>query len=92
MATQRFGIAGGPNKFDLMLAVFDNNTPHQRVVTFLLSDGNHHHFIVNGVEREDGSGRKWLIKGTQVTESGRLIGHMKGYYCTTNRRGWMELS
>ena len=92
MSTQCFEIIGGPSKFDLMLCLFDNNIPdRQRMAGFVLSGlGNFpHDFIINGVEREDGSGEKWLIRGVR---NGRSAEQMKGYYNTQNRRGRLELS
>lgn len=94
MATQRFEVLGGPSKFDLMLCLFDNNIPdRQRTAGFLLDGLGKfvNDFIINGVEREDGSGEKWMLTGVRVV-NGRIAGHMRGYYNTQTRRGWLELS
>jgi len=86
----RSEIKEGPGKFDLMLALFDNTSSHQRTVHFGLTglDNAYAEAKITSIEHEDGSGDSWLFKG--YSKHGNLRYKVSGYYSTQTRKGWIE--
>lgn len=101
MAQQKhYTIVAAPSKFDLMTALFHgkNGEDHPRVkftVQEYVSGTKPAgapmvvEAIINGVSREDGSGESWCIEG-YVSVKTEDHGRFKGWYRTTDRKGWME--
>jgi len=92
---QRFLIVNGPSKWDLMLALLDGDcTSRRRVVFSLQSEKNKsmpvpdQEFIINGIDREDGSGEGWLIRGISTAPHDK---RMQAYFSTKTRHGWLKL-
>ena len=84
----RFEIVNGPSKFDLMLALFDGNCDHRRIVDFTLLSPQKEHktfsCIINDLKREDGSGESWLFAGYFG------VNPLHGYFSTKHRKGWIK--
>ena len=81
---QQLNITAGPNKFELMLALFDNTSTEERTVRFGVAQGrlkSRLTVLVNAVEREDGSSESWNIEGTC---HGKPV---KIYFSTKTRTG-----
>ena len=98
MATQEFIINGGPSKLDLMLALFDGDCSHRRLIKLSLVPMHssnpciqEHEFILNIVERKDGSGERWMLSGVCTSPAGSKNRHMSAYYCTSDRHGMFKL-
>ncbi len=87
---QRMEIVDGPGKFDLMVALFDG-----KVVRFTLKDKNTKALKIIGVELEDGSNQRWLIKGYIYKgyhmSEGDKTSRFSGYYDSYSRKGWLEI-
>jgi hypothetical protein len=84
-----FIIKSGPSKWDLMLALFDNNVlANPRTVEFEFVE-NHapEKVIVMSVEREDHSGDSWNITGFIPASGVHSQRNVRGYYSTQTRRG-----
>lgn len=90
---QRYEIAGGPNKFSLMLSHYD-----RQQVTFRLNIGSVD-CVVTGSQWEDGSGESWLLEGNirwlnpfpswgPLPED--LPRKFRAWYRTDRRSGWFE--
>lgn len=88
-----FNLTAGPNKFDLMLALFENRdgshhvkfTIEQRVPGTAKSVPGTKQVVevcISSIEREDGSAESWNIRGWMTG------GNFKCYYSTKNRTGW----
>jgi len=86
----RIDIVNGPNKWDLMLSLFDNSTSRPRIPEFHLKSGRVFRLLVNEVGRESGSGDNWLISGFIVLDDGSCGLGFNGYYSTKDRDGWLE--
>ena len=85
----RYDITDGPSKMDFMLSLFDGDTQHRRPVVFTLRGEGLTSFIIDGVEREDGSGENWIFKGSYYLGSiSRILAH--GFFSTRMRKGWIE--
>jgi hypothetical protein len=67
MATKdKLKILDGSSHFDIIVSVNHGDSHERKVVVFKVSDDIGYYFIetiVNGNEREDGSGLNWLLKG-----------------------------
>lgn len=96
MATEKHVISDGPSKWDFFLSATDGDDVrvNRRVVSFTLDCGYNRvmdakNILIDGFEREDGSGENWLFVGQYLYPftSARKI---KGYYSTRTRRGWFE--
>lgn len=81
-------ILGGPNKYELMLALFDRSLDRSRPVQFrvLRRKGMQPvdvqvHII--SVSIEDGSGESWLVE----CQSTKTTQYYNGYYSTKSRTG-----
>lgn len=91
---RRDNIVNGPSKFDLMLTLFDGDSSHRRTVAFLLENPETEpwcgslNFVINKVEREDGSGENWLFRGYSSDTDKNLP--VKGLFSTRTRKGWIE--
>lgn len=92
-----FNITDGPSKFDLMVALFDGDCRHRRMVRFSLEDPEaspkygdipDHEFVINGFTREDGSGESWNFTGYYPGSSQGAP--CKGTFSTQIRKGWIE--
>ncbi len=99
MAQFKLKIENGPSKFDLMLALFDNTTQEPRPVIFKLEGGDNlsnQSFIINGLERESGSGEDWNFSGFVWLDRIRRISEktkgVHGYFSTQTRQGWVEMT
>ena len=87
-------IVAAPGKWDLMLSVFDGDEGHRRpielraqcaasgsfVMSFLL--------LLNGVQREDGSGECWNLVGTVTNLGGR---NAHAFISTKSRTGHLTI-
>lgn len=95
MATlQEFRVVGGPNKFDLMAALFYGNMDTRHLVDFKV-DGQKEPItvIISSVEREDGSGESWNLQGYVARTHKTLRGNVvKMYFSTQTRRGNMRIN
>lgn len=82
-------IVNGPNKFDFMLALFDNKpAPKRRFVTFKLEECRLDELEVwiDKVERKDGSCERWLYAGWSNYAGGGGA-PCYGEYNTHDRKG-----
>ncbi|TSC67161.1 MAG: hypothetical protein CEO19_331 [Parcubacteria group bacterium Gr01-1014_73] len=94
MATEKNYITDGPSKWDFVLSAADGDNAHRRIVNFEL-DVDHgrkllvNNILIDGLEREDGSGENWLFVGQYFyrTVAAKKI---KGFYSTKTRQGWFE--
>lgn len=99
-------ITGGPSKFDLMLALFDGNSEHRRLVAFRTKEEfpgtalppafYQVQVIVNKIEREDGSGENWLVAGEVLAnwllpKKPEVWMTFRAFYRTIQRQGWLEI-
>ncbi len=94
----RFNITNGPSKWDLMLALFDGDCHHKRMVRFSLKDLKRDpikdpeipdlSFVINTLEREDGSGENWNFEGYYPGSSQN--GPCQGFFSIRTRTGWIE--
>lgn len=87
-------IVEGPSKYDLMLALIDGDNKHRRTVKFRVDKSGGLIFLgmtmlINCLEREDGSGERWMFEGYHVLSTGGWV-PMKGFYDTHVRKGWVE--
>lgn len=93
-ATERGFITHGPGKWDLAVALLDGDASHQKHVEFVVEtrhDGTWECEVqINGLEREDGSGNRWLFNGW-LHFQGSSLGKVKGYFDVQTRRGWVEI-
>ena len=84
-------ITAGPSKYDLMLALFDATGDGPRPVVFNADGGlcgpGPYTVHVTSVEREDGSGESWNVRGLWYSQaSGRTV-VAKIYFSTRQRSG-----
>lgn len=103
---RHYGIEGGPSKFDLMVADYDNSNDHPRFITFGIANSveirendkavgylepQPCNVMIYGTEREDGSGERRLFKG-YTAEGGCFKKGIRvhGYYDIKRRTGWIE--
>lgn len=94
-------ITGGPSQFELMVSQYHGAYQSRHAVKFKLRPEGpkvtelmkilnlDKFFFINGSDREDGSGTKWLIRGITAAEGNKA---MKGFYDTEARQGWLEVS
>jgi len=92
----QFIVLQGPSKFDLMTAVFVGQSDAQIRVKFGVqpygdkkSTFPNHMTVcearILGVEREDGSGERWIVKGYLYFKNDSAA--FSGYYTTQDRTG-----
>lgn len=92
--TKQNTIAGGPSKFDLMIAFFDKNGSHRRPVIFKIGGPDFPTIIevpvvINTLGWEDGSGNNWNIEG--YASDGPFQGlNVVGYFNSNRREGWIK--
>ena len=92
-----FNIVGGPSRWDLMLAIFDGDFHHRRIVTFSLDPQENLPIrslicTINEVGREDGSGENWLFEGETYYPAEIVSNyHIHGFFSTRTRTGWVEM-
>lgn len=94
-----FKIVAGPSKFDLMTALFAKGATNPLEFSLkgflpdaLVVDGNPPRIKkvrLSSVEREDGSGESWNLKGW--VDTGGYGSKFKAYYDTRNRGGYFEI-
>jgi hypothetical protein len=99
--TQYKIITAGPSKLDLMFAFFDKPDVKKfggrRSLSFTIQNPNRLinpmtvEIVINSLEWEDGSGESWNFKGRCLNEGGHECSHLKGYFKTTDRQGWLEI-
>ena len=93
-------ITNGPCKLDLMLALFDANNTRPRPVVFVVAGEGQLcpgpvEVQISSVEREDGSGESFNLKGRWDFRSlsGLSISYnVEGYYSTKTRTGTVTLT
>lgn len=79
-------VLAGPNKFDLMVSLFDGKYDARRTVQFKIEGANTPiTLLIEAVEREDGSGESWNIDGKMVAPSRTFA--VRGCYSTKTREG-----
>jgi len=90
-------IVDGPSRWDLMLSLLDGDYLHRREVYFRLGkEGSALKLrlavVINLLEREDGTGEKWLFQGniSGMNPFSRDERRVKGYIDLTTRSGWLE--
>ena len=93
MATQ-VKIIDGPSKGKLKIALFDGDIQNRHIVKFTLDDGLQLNILINGADREDGSGESWNITGNIHSRAVSKNAAMKAsgesfemYFSTQNRKG-----
>ena len=96
MASQnrRHQIVNGPSWGDMMFSQWHGNSKGRHSVQFRVDwgeriptvSGNTDLFavIINGADREDGSGESWIFRGYAGRDK------VSGYYSTRTRKGWIE--
>jgi hypothetical protein len=101
-------ITAAPSKFDLCFAFFGGKYPHRLPVRFTIKIPNLHEeekidVIINQLTWEDGSGESWCFEGYVTCQehipsslpefkARSFVVHVKGYFKTTDRKGWVELT
>ena len=92
MAPQYPVVVSGPNKYDLMLALFDRSYRKVRPVIFGVEQkaeigdklfGNPIHNVevhINAVSIEDGSGESWIIDGRKGSDNTPIQMHFRTDY------------
>jgi hypothetical protein len=94
MTAQQFRVVGGPNKFDLMEALFCGDMTTRHLVNFAV-EGQKEPIavLINSVEREDGSGESWNLQG-YVSRHDKTFGGRVGkmHFSTQTRRGSMRIN
>ncbi len=82
----QFNVIGGPNKFDLMVSLFEGNPKHRKTVAFKLEGFRQDiNVAITSVEQEDGSGESWNITGWVM---GEPSAHVRAYYSSHGRSGF----
>lgn len=80
-----FHITGGPNKFDIMVSLFEGNPQHRRTVEFELAGLRKNVKVaITGVQQESGSGESWNIEGWVMDGPSA---HVECYYNSYGRSG-----
>ena len=96
----RYQILNAPSKWTLSVAFFDKVNGERRPVTFkvngpLCPQGAEIGVVINQLSWEDGSSESWCFEGFAVTgmDGGRMRFQpkVKGYFCTLDRKGWIDL-
>ncbi len=89
-------IVNGPSRWDFAISLFEGEASRQKELKFTLEDRTRTNRPVNivrvrltGVEREDGSGDKWLFKG--YYRLGAVSSKLHGYFDLERRLGWATL-
>jgi len=91
-------IINGPSKFDLTISNFHGDNYNRVVVKFQLAKGSGAWLdvVIDGNDREDGSGENWLFRGFVVVgkEKDGLIKlgpRFNAFYSLKNRSGWIRI-
>lgn len=95
MSTQR-NIQNGPSNFDLMMSLFDGKVINFDLETETRTAGQQSssakfkinekvNVRISSLEHEDGSGNRWLLKGSTKAE-----GLFEGYYDHNSRKGYLK--
>lgn len=89
-----YRLATGPSKLNLMLSLFDGSPVEgtQRILNFITESGRQFNVRISGVDREDGSGESWIIRGYNASHSASNQWYScNGYYNTQTRKGHLML-
>ena len=97
----RFHIVRGPPKEDFTSSLTEGDALHRKPVEFQVAESEDSpnqfqalHFIVEGLEREDGGGHNWLFHGFCISEDQRFANaKAKGFlsFETKVSSGWLDL-
>ena len=91
MATLRTMILNGPSKMDLMMCLFRKDQNRNWVI-FSCNMGDIT-VVIEGLEREDGSGESWCFKGYVFNPNKNIYGdRVQGCYSTERRKGTLSIS
>ena len=82
-----YKIFDGPSKWDLSISLFDGASSERRPVKFKIA-GHQYQVLIDGVEREDGSGENWNFHG-RVSQPGMEF-QVNGFYSTKRRQGVIQ--
>ncbi len=93
----RHNIKTGPSKFELLLALFDSRQVNTRKVEFRTDADTLYDAVITSVEREDGSGESWNIRGyLSEKKPGAKIPspstNFEGYFRTDTRKGSLKFA
>jgi len=93
---RRFDIVDGPSKWNFAVSLFDGGSRGRRVVSFALKSSDSQTpfplcFLINGAEREDGSGENWLFKGYSCSDAAKMVCAGRGFFSLQTRKGRIEL-
>lgn len=93
--SKKIDIANGPSKFDIMVSLFDSGCQGRKSVCFQTATGVVLVFV-DSVEREDGSGESWNIKGRVKGPSPVVVLGTKNsvaiYFSSATRKGCFLIS
>lgn len=94
----RYDITNGPSKWDLILALFDGDYHHRREISFSFQGISERvvaeftlQFLINELQREDGSGENWNFRGYGATVPAFPDDPCYGFFSTKTRKGWIEM-
>ena len=79
-------IVKGPNLLDLTLSLLQGNQKDRLSVRFATEKGTIE-VVVNGLLREDGSGKSWIVKGYVLGPSPVESSRVDIYFRTDKRKG-----
>ena len=99
-------IVSAPSKFDLLVAFFDRPNPEKlgdrRSVNFTIEGRSCPNsqrqikieVVINSLSWEEGSGESWVFEGycrTNIGQPQNWTLKVKGWFRTTDRRGWIDI-
>jgi len=96
----RYQILNAPSKWTLSVAFFGKIKDERVPLTFeivgqLCPQGTFIEIVINSLQWEDGSSESWNFEGYALTGMGggrlKIQSKVKGWYRTTNRKGWIDL-
>lgn len=96
MASRGCTIVDGPSLMEIMIALFDRENPRRRVAFSIevpeLRATEIFRFVINRMEREDGSGLRWNLEGFLPDETKQTSSRVVMYYNAQTRKGHVEVT
>lgn len=89
----QYMISKGPDKARLIVSQWHGDRTERIPVKFkVFKDGGSCwvDLIVNGADREDGSGENWLLKGYVLQSGGSFGQRFEAFFSIGTRGGWMK--